>query len=298
MRYSFLWIVFVVLFCVTCSRAALDRDSFTALLIDMHTTDGILAEVGERRDGGRTDYMYYNALFEKYGITRADFDSCLNYYTRRPEIFQAIYDAVVDTLSRRQTEKIRVLNRLTVNDTVNIFPGYTIVVSDTIREDSLGGGRPTRDSIFDKTIVRQTDTVFFDKRNPVILVRVDSLRPGMYKFSTTLKWDKRLTGKRNRIASYFLSAENDSLHVRDIWVSADTFKRDYNWSYYLADSAYNRLEIRFVDSEPDKKAPKNQDARREGRIWGTSLYNTYVTPKEAARYEKQYQPHETKKDRR
>ena len=97
MRYSFLWIVFVVLFCVTCSRAALDRDSFTALLIDMHTTDGILAEVGERRDGGRTDYMYYNALFEKYGITRADFDSCLNYYTRRPEIFQAIYDAVVDT---------------------------------------------------------------------------------------------------------------------------------------------------------------------------------------------------------
>ena len=42
MRYSFLWIVFVVLFCVTCSRAALDRDSFTALLIDMHTTDGII----------------------------------------------------------------------------------------------------------------------------------------------------------------------------------------------------------------------------------------------------------------
>lgn len=298
MRYSFLWIVFVIVFCVTCSRAVLDRDSFTALLIDMHTTDGILAEVGERRDGGRTDYMYYNDLFEKYGITRADFDSCLNYYTRRPEIFQAIYDAVVDTLSRRQTEKMRVLNKLTVNDTVNLFPGYTIVVSDTIRQDSLGEGKPARDSVFDKTIVRQTDTVSFDKRNPVILVRVDSLTPGMYKFNTTLKWDKRLSTKRNRIVSYFLGPERDTLHVRDIWVSIDTFKREYSWAYYLADSSCNRLEVRYVEAEPDKTSPKNKDTRREGRIWGTTLYNTYVTPKEAARYERQYQPNEIKENRR
>ena len=298
MRSVFCWALFVAVCVTACSKALLDKDEFTALLIDMHSADGMLVELDQRRDDPKVDYKYYNDLFEKYCITRADFDSCLSYYTRRTKEFDAIYAAVIDTLSHRQTVAMRELNRLTADDTVNIFPGYTVVVADTIRKDSLGEGRPRRDSVLYDTIVRQVDTVVFDRLNSVILVRVDSIHPGMYRFKTSLKWDKKLATTRNRIASYFLSADDDTLKVRDVWVSADTFKRDYNWSHYVADPKFSRLEVRFIESLPDKKAKKDASSRREGRIWGTVLNKTYVTPKEADRYEKQYAPHDTKENRR
>ena len=298
MRYIFCWALLVALGVTACSRAVLDRDEFTSLLIDMHSADGMLLELDARRDDRQADYKYYNDLFEKYGVTRADFDSCLSYYMRRTKEFDAIYAAVIDTLSHRQTVAMRELNRLTARDTVNLFPGYTLVVADTIREDSLGDGRPRRDSVLYDTIVRLADTVAFDELNPTLLVRVDSIRPGMYKFKTSLKWDKKLPSRRNRIVSYFLSADSDTLRVRDLWVSADTFKRDYNWSHYVADPKYTRLEVRYVDSEPDKKAKRNATARREGRVWGTVINSPYVTSKEAARYEKQYAPHEPTPRRR
>ena len=298
MRTVFCWTLFVVVCVTACSKAVLDRDEFTALLIDMHSADGMLTELDVRGEDRKNDYRYYNDLFEKYGISRADFDSCLSYYTRRAKEFDAIYAAVIDTLSHRQTVAMRELNRLTVNDTVDLFPGYLFVVSDTIRKDSLGEGVPRRDSVLNDTIVRLADTVAFDELNPAILVRVDSIRPGMYKFKTSMKWDKKLTTKRNRIVSRFLSPDNDTLMVRDIWVSADTFKRDYNWSHYVADPKFTRLEVLYIDCEPDKKAKRKTVPLREGRIWGTTLYNTYVTPKEAARYEKQYAPHEPTPRRR
>lgn len=298
MRRVFCWALFVVACVTACSKAVLDRDEFTALLIDMHAADGMLVELDHRRDDPQADYKYYNGLFEKYGITRADFDSCLAYYMFRTKEFDAIYAAVIDTLSHRQTVAMRELNRLTADDTVNIFPGYLLVVADTIRKDSLGEGRPRRDSVLRDTVVRLADTVAFDRLNPFILVRADSVTPGMYRFKTSLKWDKKLPTVRNRIVSCFLSEDNDTLKVRDLWVSADTFKRDYTWSHYVADPKYTRLEVRFIESVPAKGDKKNASSRREGRIWGSSLYKVYVTPKEAARYEKQYAPHEPEENRR
>ena len=91
---------------------------------------------------------------------------------------------------------------------------------------------------------------------------------------------------------------NQSMWRTPLVVAADTFKRDYNWSHYVADPKFSRLEVRFIESLPDKKAKKDASSRREGRIWGTVLNKTYVTPKEADRYEKQYAPHDTKENRR
>lgn len=297
-HHNILTILLLVALLLSCSKAILDRQQFTALLIDIHQTDAMLAELNLRADGPRADYKYYNDLFAKYGITRADFDSCLAYYTRQPEIFTAIYDAVIDTLSRRQTDKMRVWNQLTRLDTLNLFPGYTLTVADTIPRDSLAKGRPRRDSVIRHPRLLRADTVALDPLNPYILVRVDSLLPGLYEFSTHFKWDKTPAVPRHHLLSYFLDPHGDTLRVRDIYVTPDTVARQYKWTHYLPDSAYSRLEIQLVVEAPDRKPARRATAPRQARVWGTVLNKKYTTDKQAEKLKQQYRPRENKKNSR
>ena len=102
----------------------------------MHTTDGMLSVAQGDIRTEKDNYLYYNDLFKKYGITREDFDSCVTYYSLQSALFNKIYDVVIDTLSRRQTKVMREWKELTMKDTVDLFPGYTMIVADTIRPDS------------------------------------------------------------------------------------------------------------------------------------------------------------------
>ncbi|MDE7073732.1 MAG: DUF4296 domain-containing protein [Odoribacter sp.] len=189
----------------------LDRRQFTALLIDLHKVDGTLAvNRGMRNGGDLKNYAYYNELFRKYGITRADFDSCMYYYSSQTKVFAEIYDVVMDSLNREVTQVGKLLNELKAKDSVNYFP-----VVDTLRLDS------------------------------VLSFTVDSIVPGLYKFSASFQFDSLSALRTRRIASYFVSADNrDTLKVRDIVVVIDTNRRDYNWSQY-ADSVYSRLVVTF-----------------------------------------------------
>lgn len=129
-----LWVILIIAAMTACSKKVpLDKDQFTSLLIDMHTTDGMLSVARGDIRTEKDNYLYYNDLFAKYGITREDFDSCVTYYSLQSALFNKIYDVVIDTLSRRQTKIMREWKELTVNDTVNLFPGYTMIVADTIR---------------------------------------------------------------------------------------------------------------------------------------------------------------------
>ena len=57
MRSVFCWALFVAVCVTACSKALLDKDEFTALLIDMHSADGMLVELDQRRDDPKVDYM-------------------------------------------------------------------------------------------------------------------------------------------------------------------------------------------------------------------------------------------------
>lgn len=240
-------------------KVPLDKEKFTALLIDIHRVDGTLAT--HRTNGENTElqnYAYYNDIFKKYGITRADFDSCLHYYSAQNVLFSKIYDVVIDSLNRQVTAVDKVLNELKAKDSVNYFP-----LTDTIRLDS------------------------------VYTVRVDSLVPGLYKFNTTLRFDSVSANRHRRIASYFLSADGqDTLKVRDLTVSIDTVQRKYNWSQYI-DSVYSSLVIHYLELTPRKERPKTLKngktvaaAKKEkeidlkdfgGRSWDNQLFRPYIS---------------------
>ena len=287
-----LWVFVIAVSVIACSKkVALDKDQFTALLIDMHVTDGVLEVINPNRRAEKDNYMYYNDLFKKYGITREDFDSCLTYYTKDALTFNKIYGAVIDTLSRRQTQKMRVLSQFTKNDTINLFQGYTMIVADTIWADSAIATAPKKDSAFYAERVVMDDTVHFDKRNQFVLVEVDSLVPGMYNFFTTVKLDRRVLGRRAYIKSFFLSGDSDTLKIPDQYVRLhDTIKaQEYRWEYYVKDSMYNKMVVKIVYSEMDKKA-KVKTKELEGWISKTRLNRVYVGPNKIKDLEVKYAP--------
>lgn len=248
-----MWIVWTVLLMfIACSekKVPLDQQQFIALLIDMHVADGTLSQAKSYSAGNeKRNYAYYNSVFRKHGIERAEFDSCMRYYSAQTALFSKLYDVVIDSLNKRLTDKNRVLNELRSRDSVNYFP------------------RP--------------DTIVLDTAHPVITVVIDSLQSGLYRFATTIKFDTLDKGKNNRITAFFLTPEDkDTLYVREVKVLSDTLQHLYNWSQYV-DSSYKRLVVRMVDTDKSKK-----QNFRKGRIWGTTLYRPYISSKTEQRLNK------------
>ena len=235
-----------------CSRkkVPLDEKKFTALLIDLHRTDGTLSVArGLSGLNELKNYAYYNDLFRKYGITRAEFDSCMYYYSANTELFSKMYDVVIDSLNRQMTAVDMILRELKSKDSVNYFP--------------------------------VPDTLVFDSCYTHIVVEIDSLLPGQYKFSTLVQFDTLDKGKNNRITSFFVSRDKqDTLKVRDVTVMTDTIMHTYRWTQYV-DSTYDYLVIKFVDAD---NLDKLKD--RKGRAWKMELFKPYI-PRETEKRLKQ-----------
>lgn len=263
LKYGLLIAVFGVLLGCENPKVPLNEDRFTALLIEMHRVDGTL-NVEKGIAGGQElkNYAYYNDLFRKYGISKADFDSCMYYYSAQTKLFSRMYDVVIDSLNKQLTGVDKVLSELKARDSVNYFP-----LLDTIALDSI------------------------------YTVTIDSIVPGLYKFSTTLQFDSLNRDVRHWIVSYFLSPDQeDTLHVRDIYVAMDTAKRVYNWSQYV-DSTYSTLVISYLQPISEVKQPKLPAHRKNakpapkvvrledfgGKTWNNQLFRPYISLKSEKR---------------
>ena len=85
-------------------RGVLDQKDMTKILIDMHKTEAILSERGLSYSRYSSKAPYYNFVLKKYGITQAQFDSSLVWYTKNPKKFGRIYDDVTAQLTKFQKE--------------------------------------------------------------------------------------------------------------------------------------------------------------------------------------------------
>lgn len=101
-RNSFIFIVVITLFAgifsTSCNRgpkAVLNQKEMENLLFDMHVLEGSMRASGlDYGKEGEKD-AYYRALFDRYGITKVEFDSCLSWYTKHPKRFERIYANVI-----------------------------------------------------------------------------------------------------------------------------------------------------------------------------------------------------------
>ncbi|MDR2131327.1 MAG: DUF4296 domain-containing protein [Odoribacteraceae bacterium] len=279
---TLLWITSLVIVLLSCSRAPLSEKRFTDLLIDLHTAEAILSDARVVPVGEQEKYMYYTGLFNKYGITRAEFDSCVCYYSRQTSRYEKIYESVTDVLNRRDTLLLRAWAELTREDTVNLAKIFRVNTRDTLLREYIRYGYTIIDTLYAIAIrerYTRSDTLPLDEINPGYLVQIDSLRPGRYEMRLRVQFDSTATGTKSRIRPYFTSSAGDTLRVREVPVYGDKHPRDYTWSYYLSDSMrYDRLHVYLF--ERDTLARKGV---QRGKITGIRLYRKYLSPHEAQR---------------
>ncbi len=77
----------------------LSEKEMTDVLVDLHlTTAAVNIRVPIEQKAIRQQYI--NAVFEKHGLTREEFETSLDWYTKNSKQLSAIYDAVELQLTR------------------------------------------------------------------------------------------------------------------------------------------------------------------------------------------------------
>ena len=104
---QFAVIVSLLLVLASCSnrpKGVLNQEDMANILTDMHKLDGALVERGIMFSNDSTKMKYYNFVFAKYSISKANFDSSLVWYTKNPQEFNNIYNKVLLNLSLQEKE--------------------------------------------------------------------------------------------------------------------------------------------------------------------------------------------------
>lgn len=93
-----------------------------SLLYDLHRTDALLQISGKQYESDEVRDLYYAGVLERHGVTQAQFDSSLVWYTAHPQLFDKIYPKVIVRL-REDEQQFELLhaeeladNGLAIND--------------------------------------------------------------------------------------------------------------------------------------------------------------------------------------
>ena len=65
------------------------------IMVDLHKTDALLQVAGLQFGHDDVADIYYAEVLEKHGVTQAQFDSSLVWYTAHPQLFDKIYPKVL-----------------------------------------------------------------------------------------------------------------------------------------------------------------------------------------------------------
>jgi len=97
-------IFFIFAACSNRPKGVLNQEDMTNILTDMHKLDGALVDHGLTSSNDSSKMKYYNFIFAKYNITKANFDSSLVWYTKNPQEFNKIYNKVIVNLTLLEKE--------------------------------------------------------------------------------------------------------------------------------------------------------------------------------------------------
>lgn len=79
-------------------RGILSSRQMREVLVDLHKTDALLQVNSLQHGHDEEEDRYYAAVLEEHGITQAQFDSSLVWYTHHPKLFDKIYPKVLTDL--------------------------------------------------------------------------------------------------------------------------------------------------------------------------------------------------------
>lgn len=99
MRLKIFCFVFVGVAMLSCRpRNVLSNSEMRDVLYDLHRADGAIQVVGYNYGHNQELASYYQSVLDRHGITQAQFDSSLVWFTDNPQIFNKIYPKVITRL--------------------------------------------------------------------------------------------------------------------------------------------------------------------------------------------------------
>lgn len=95
----------------------IDREVLVQVITDMHLIDGITNDMRYYRKFNPDDSIdIYSPIFEKYDITREEYDRTISEYSKYPKLMDDVYDEVLmqlnllqDRIESEEDDKIEVI---------------------------------------------------------------------------------------------------------------------------------------------------------------------------------------------
>lgn len=291
-------IIFLILLAVGCQDSVpLNKETFTNLLVEMHLVDAVLSE-GKRNNMSLSDkkkYSYYSDIFNRYGISRLDFDTCVSYYSRNNKLYDEIYSNVEDSLNKRLTRVKMEIADFKKNDSVNILSISDTIWIDGWTEDttitlsnlktgkyqfefgmkldtSYGKLRGQVVSYFLRNYTK--DTIYYvdstwDRRH---FLRLDSV---LNEQEQSIRVDSLFTYER-RLDSFIVKETRlrvDTFKIRPINLAGDTSYHQYSWTYFI-DSTFGNFVTKFI---VDDKTPADSVKPFYGYATKVGLFKQYIS---------------------
>ncbi|MDE5422319.1 DUF4296 domain-containing protein [Ancylomarina sp. DW003] len=152
MNKQFIFLLLATLLLFSCKKEEektyLSKDDFTRMLFDIHLADGILTTKNIVSRGKEyKPSFYYNSIYKKYNITPSQFDSCVAFYTQNSALYEKIYEKVIDSLNRMETQyRMALKDSLVVRDTVNLWKGKRKIFLARGRHEDLSFSIPVTEA--------------------------------------------------------------------------------------------------------------------------------------------------------
>lgn len=100
-------LVYYICFClslVTCSpdssRPCIPEDKMVEILTDQYIMQSAFVQKGAPTDDLAS--YYFNNLLENHHVTEAEFDSAIVWYTAHLDVYEKLYDKVIDRLKAKE----------------------------------------------------------------------------------------------------------------------------------------------------------------------------------------------------
>jgi len=105
-RHIFIFVLCSVLLVLWGCRpkGVLSSNAMKEVLEDLHKTEAMLQTAGLRPSDQEIKSIYFAQVLEQHGITQAEFDSSLVWYTAHPQLFDKIYPKVIADLQAEEKE--------------------------------------------------------------------------------------------------------------------------------------------------------------------------------------------------
>ena len=122
-KHYAIWLLMLALSsCAIRPDEVLSNKEMVSLLVDLHRAEGILQVAGYNYGHEADVEQYYSVILESHGITQAQFDSSIVWYTDHPAYFSRVYPKVRKQLQQlydaEELEKNRKLDRIAMRQKI------------------------------------------------------------------------------------------------------------------------------------------------------------------------------------